>query len=209
MTDVRASGQWCSTPARDSDSTLCEQHYASTFTSTARQQRQRCLHNGEKCALDGKLYQCPLKDETNAVCADLKAQALGNNIPLGETRKIWCGEFNGPNANEALCRDIIMQANAGAGLFIPGIMDDPDIRFYSYETCKYAAKEGKCVLPTRPEEISSSLCKTAPTCVDVLDVVTSDLLTCGETIEALLDAQTFAIQAADIVAGRFPEQCGL
>eukprot|EP00965_Chrysotila_dentata_P020170 667807-Pleurochrysis_carterae.AAC.4 len=63
MTDVRASGQWCSTPARDSDSTLCEQHYASTFTSTARQQRQRCLHNGEKCALDGKLYQCPLKDE--------------------------------------------------------------------------------------------------------------------------------------------------
>eukprot|EP00965_Chrysotila_dentata_P085459 2818870-Pleurochrysis_carterae.AAC.1 len=64
MTDVRKSGQWCSTIARDADPGLCEQHYASTFTSTARQQRQRCVHNGAKCVLETptRLYQCPIKD---------------------------------------------------------------------------------------------------------------------------------------------------
>jgi len=212
MTDVRKSGQWCSTTARDADPGLCERHYASTFTSTARQQRQRCVHNGAKCVLEtpSRLYQCPIKDSENEFCRTINEVALGNNIPPGQTRNIWCGEFNGPNVNEAFCRDITMQANGGAGLSIPGIVEDTSVRFYSYETCKYDPNQRKCVLPRSEAEVQFNLCKTTPLCLDVFDVATTGSFTCREQIAALLlGTQIFASEAAHNVALQFPEQCGL
>eukprot|EP00965_Chrysotila_dentata_P130950 4329293-Pleurochrysis_carterae.AAC.2 len=80
MNEVRETGQWCSTVARDNDPEACNNAYAITFpsdnfspgyfskprryrTPDVRVQRQRCTHNNlegpdAKCKLDDRKYQC-------------------------------------------------------------------------------------------------------------------------------------------------------
>eukprot|EP00965_Chrysotila_dentata_P046114 1533366-Pleurochrysis_carterae.AAC.7 len=59
--------QWCnSDAARRADADACARHYASTFRSSAREQRQPCVARDNRCLMSDLKLQCPIRPKVSS-----------------------------------------------------------------------------------------------------------------------------------------------
>jgi len=208
MNEVRETGQWCSTVARDNDPEACNNAYAITFpsdnfspgyfskprryrTPDVRVQRQRCTHNNlegpdAKCKLDDRKYQCAVPRSFNC------SGALANDIQRPGPSQRWCSAQTTKNECEA------SYARSGDPWVLNGI------RGRNYRPCEWVEGSGcrlgdvgiNCRDPDDGEK-----------CIDVWHTVATDGQTCGDLARARAQARREGLRNAAVNIGNAHAAC--